>query len=78
MRAAAVHLCFIDSGHLSFNSCQVCVDPSRSTCDMRAPVDLHRPGAEEPLSLGRLAGGLVRPKKEPLLSQTGLRYVERQ
>ena len=46
MRSAAVHLCFIDSGHPSLNRCQVMRRAlSKQGYDKGAPVDLHRSGA---------------------------------
>ena len=73
MRTAAVHLCFIDSGHISLNRFQVMRRAlSKQSYDRRAPVDLHRAGAAEPPSLGPLAVGFVRPKKRaPSLSSKG-------
>ena len=42
MRAAAVHLCFIDSGHPSLNRCQVMRHAlSKQGYDRKAPVDLQ-------------------------------------
>ena len=42
MRAAAVHLCFIDSGHPSLNRCQVLRHAlSKQDYDRKAPVDLQ-------------------------------------
>ena len=71
MRAAAVHLCFIDSGHPSLNRCQVMRHAlSKQGYDRKAPVDLQ---------LIRSSGATIaRPtcrwfrspkKKEPLFSQ---------
>ena len=77
MRAAAVHLCFIDSGHPSLNRCQVMRHAlSKQGYDKGAPVDLHRSGVAEPPSVGPLAGGFVRPKMSPFSLKQGLRCEE--
>ena len=47
---------------------------SKQGYDREAPVDLHRAGAAEPPSLGRLAGGFVRLRKRaPAPVKQGLR-----
>ena len=63
MRAAAVHLCFIDSGHLSLNRCQVMRHAlSKQGLDKGAPVDLHRSGAAKSPVEG---SAFACPKNEP-------------
>ena len=72
MRAAAVHLCFIDSGHPSLNRCQVLRHAlSKQDYDRRAPVDVQLIRSSGATSAWHLPVVSFAKEKEPLLSQAG-------
>ena len=74
MRAAAMHLCLIDSGHPFLNRCQVMHSVLlKQGYDKGAPVDVHRSGAAEPPSLGICRWFRSPKKKSPFSLKQGLR-----